>query len=334
MNIAFTICSNNYLAHAMTVAESFLKYHAEFNFVIGLVDRIKPGSVNELDPRIEVIPVEQLEIKELPELILKFNITELNTAVKPSYFNHFFDGKNASKVIYLDPDILVKSRFDEVLDTLDQGSSIVLTPHICSPVDDGFAPSDFDTLRTGIFNLGFIAIRENPERKPFLLWWHSRVIKYGEGDLSKGRFYDQIWMNYVPVMFDNYFILRHPGYNVANWNWHERKISKINQEDYVVNDRYPLRFFHFSSYSFKVPGVPCRYQNRFTFENRPDLLPIFQEYQDLLLEHSVITISLANVYFYPELNKPKRKNLKWILNAATRRLLKAGDVLLKGYHTY
>src|SRR5687768_2186400 len=122
MKLAFTICSNNYLAHGFTVAESFLKHHPDFNFVIGLVDRPSTNLIKTDDSRIEIVPVEQLNIPELGELVSKFNITELNTAVKPSYFNFLFDHKQATKIIYLDPDILVKSRFTEVLDAFETGN--------------------------------------------------------------------------------------------------------------------------------------------------------------------------------------------------------------------
>jgi hypothetical protein len=37
------------------------------------------------------------------------------------------------------------------------------------------------------------------------------VIKYGFADF-RSMFYDQIWINYVPALYDNYFILKHPGY--------------------------------------------------------------------------------------------------------------------------
>ncbi len=41
MTIAFTICSNNYLAHAKTVGDSYLKYHPNNKFIIGLVDKLQ-----------------------------------------------------------------------------------------------------------------------------------------------------------------------------------------------------------------------------------------------------------------------------------------------------
>jgi hypothetical protein len=90
-------------------------------------------------------------------------------------------------------------------------------------------------------------------------------------------FYDQIWANYIPVMFNNYLILKHYGYNVANWNWHERTLTKSGGE-WMVNEKYPLTFFHFSSYRYSAPLVLCNYNTRYNRFNRPDIAEVVDEY--------------------------------------------------------
>ena len=42
MPIAFTICSNNYLAKARIAAETFLAKHNDYSFSIFLVDQFVP----------------------------------------------------------------------------------------------------------------------------------------------------------------------------------------------------------------------------------------------------------------------------------------------------
>lgn len=300
--IAFTICSNNYLAHAKTLGDSFLNYHPEFTFVIGLVDKINLEINPELFSEFKVISVEDINIPEFDNLAAKFNITELNTAAKPSYFHYIFKELKADAVVYLDPDIMVLSRFDELLETMEE-KNIILTPHILTPIDDEFAPTDYHTLRGGVFNLGFIALANYEKVKMFLDWWHQRVVKYGFVNLKQSMFYDQIWMNYVPCFHDDYFILKHPGYNMANWNLHERRLTKDNSGKYFVNQTIPLRFFHFSNYHYDKPNVICAYQTRFDFINRPDLLKLFEKYQQLLLENEVEKISKIEVFYYPKTQK-------------------------------
>lgn len=303
MNIAFTICSNNYLAHAKTLGDSFLEYHKDVKFIIGLVDKFDKSFDYTTFSDFLIIPVEELKISCFEELNRKYNIVELNTAVKPFYFQYLFILFKAEKIIYLDPDILVTSHFTEVFAVLDD-KNIVITPHICHPIDDAYAPTDYQTLRGGVFNLGFIALSQHEKIKDFLEWWGARVIKYGFADFSRSMFYDQLWINYVPTLYDNYFILKHPGYNMANWNLHERKLSK-KENNYFVNNEYPLRFFHFSSYKFDKPKQICSYQTRFDFNSRPDLVPLFNYYQQKLLQKNVRVIANLNIFYYPKATNNK-----------------------------
>jgi len=328
MTIAFTICSNNYLAHAKTLGDSYLKHHPLDKFVIGLVDRPAANFDYAFFKDFEIIPVDDIEIKEFPELLEKYNITELNTAVKPSYIHHLFKKYNAAKLLYIDPDILVTSPFEEVISILDS-SNIVLTPHLLSPIDDEYAPTDYHTLRGGIFNLGFIGLSNYNKIEPFIKWWHERVIKYGFADFSKNMFYDQLWVNYVPCFFDSFHILKHPGYNMANWNLHERFIED-NSNNYTVNGEFPLRFFHFSSYKFSNPNVICSYLTRYSFEDRKDLISIFDTYHKYLIKNRVEEIFKLPVYYYPALHSSFKHGKKNIIEKITLRIKKSVKVLLKG----
>jgi hypothetical protein len=329
INIAFTLCSNNYLAHAKTLGDSFLKFHPDFKFIIGLVDKYAEEIDYKAFSNFTILPVDDIEIDIFEELKLKYNITELNTAVKPSYIHFLFKKYSADNVVYIDPDILVTSRFSEVLEAL-KTKNIVITPHICSPIDDDFSPTDYHTIRGGIFNLGFIALSDYRNVKIFLDWWHSRVIKYGFNNFSLNMFYDQLWINYVPVFYDNYVILKHPGYNMANWNLHERMLSVNAEGEYIVNGTNNLRFFHFSSYHYDKPSVICSYLTRYNFENRPDLKNIFDTYRQLLLDNNVEVLRKAPVYYFPNLNKPIAQVQKPFIERIRNRVKRSIKVLITG----
>lgn len=325
MEIAFTICSNNYLAQAVSLAESFLMFHPNYFFKIALVDKEIAGEKNIQSDKIEIIPVSILNIERFAELVEKYNITELNTSVKPSYFKYIFQNYNANKVIYLDPDILVFSSFDE-LDVILSEKNIVVTPHILTPIDDEYAPTDYHTLRGGVFNLGFIALSNYKQVSFFLDWWHDRVIKYGFADFSRSMFYDQLWLNYLPVLFDNYHILKHPGYNMANWNLHERVLDSKDSA-WFVNKYYPLRFFHFSGYKLTQPEILCNYNTRFDFNNRSDVKPVFDKYyQDVIATQWSYWHEVKCFY-----SKPILVEKKSFFKRLMHRLNLIGRVVVKGY---
>ncbi len=284
MPIAFTICANNYLAHAKTLIDSFKKYHPSVPFFIALVDEQNSDIDYEKLGADGIIDMPELMGEEFEELETTYSIAELCTVIKPGLFKHLHNQHRASSILYLDPDIEVFSEFSEVFEAL-KHNDLVLTPHICSPTGDVGHPLDKDLMRTGIYNLGFLAMNMNPETLSFIEWWEKRVKAYGYHNLKEGFFYDQIWLGYAPAFLDKVYVLRHPGYNVANWNLHERKILQ-EQDVYYVNDlSTPLRFFHFSHFNMENLPEIASYNENFSLENRPDIVPLYLNYKSSLLYH-------------------------------------------------
>lgn len=330
MNIAFTICSNNYLAQAKTLGDSFLEYHPNWKFIIGLVDEFDSSFDYSQFNNFEIVKVKDINVPEFESLVIKYNIIELNTAVKPTFIEHIFINYKADKLIYLDPDILVLSYFEEVITMLDS-VDIIITPHICSPIDDDYAPTDYHTLRGGVYNLGFIALARFNRVNGFVKWWGDRVLKYGFCDFSRNMFYDQMWINYLPSLFDNYHIIKHLGYNMANWNLHERKLTNLASENYCINHQQPLRFFHFSGYKYNYPNKIASYLTRYNFETRTDLKDLFSLYQKYLLYNDIENTSQLKV-FYRLVHENAKTNLtkKTLIEKIVNRLKVTINVFFTG----
>lgn len=280
--IAFTLCSNNYLALAKTLADSWRTHNPGHEFIFGLVDKKAPG-VDYAFLGAEVVSIDEIGIERFDELNQRYNITELNTAVKPFFFDYLFRKRGATKVVYLDPDILVFHPFDEMDRLLDR-AQFVITPHICSRVDGDAGPNDQHLLKTGVFNLGFLALSAGDESRAFIAWWSERMRRFAYRVDHECLFYDQIWVNYVPAFYEGVHILRSPAYNVANWNLHERHISRKDGV-YFVNDLHPLVFFHFSHYKLSRPDEIASYNHRFTFKSRPDIVPLYEQFRNSVAQN-------------------------------------------------
>ncbi len=69
MKIAFTLCSNNYLAQAKTLGDSLLKYNPDYKFFIGLVDRLSDQINYSKDIGHEIITAEDIGIPDFDELL-------------------------------------------------------------------------------------------------------------------------------------------------------------------------------------------------------------------------------------------------------------------------
>lgn len=285
MKIIFTLCSVNYLAQAHTLGTSLAAHCPDVHFKIGLVDRLDTKQLDaSLLPPFELIEVHKIGIQDFKGMCDRYDITELNTAVKP-YFIHYFFYQNpqVESVIYLDPDIIVFDNLAGIYQNL-QSHAIMLTPHILTPYRDDKWQSETDLVKSGIYNLGFIAVSRKSEGLRFLRWWMQKLVHGAKNDLCQGLFTDQHWIDFVPIFFNQVIIDRDPGYNVAYWNLHERRMIQKDQT-WFVNHDFPLHFFHYSGYSPFKPDVVSKYQDRIQFDDRPDIRSLFDFYGNQLLDH-------------------------------------------------
>jgi hypothetical protein len=228
-----------------------------------------------------VVYSHQLGISNPEWFHFKYSILELSTAVKPFFLDWLFRNYGFDKVIYLDPDIRVYSSLAGIEAVLED-FNIVLTPHLTDPLEDDRQPTELQILRAGAYNLGFIALRADPEVERFLRWWQSHLYDHCAVDLLRGLFVDQRWIDLVPGMFSGVYILREPGYNAAYWNAAHRRIRRI-KDRLVIGDQ-PLYFFHFSGYDPNSAERLSRHQDRLQLTDREDLKNLCEHYCHELFE--------------------------------------------------
>lgn len=271
-----TIVSRNYFAYALTLRNSFLKNHPGAAFHILIVDT-KDDSF-KINEGVEVTWVEDLNIPNFISYAIRYDILELNTNVKPTFLLKLLE--KYKKVAYIDPDIKVFRPLDIIFDRLTE-YSIVLTPHIVSPITDGMKPGEIDFLISGQFNLGFIAVNDTEQAIKMLQWWQARCLEQGYNEPTQGLFVDQKWVNLVPCLFSGVYIEKSFGCNMAYWNLHERLLGEKDDE-LIVNEIEPLYFFHFSGLLLNDENDISKYQNRFNLTQRPDLRNLFSVYRQEL----------------------------------------------------
>ena len=324
MLTVFTICSNNYLAQAKTLGDSLLIHNPACHFVICLVDKLSAAIDYSFFVPYEIIPVEDMGINGFEEMVKEYNIIELNTAVKPFTFNFLFKRDESTQaVIYFDPDIIVYDKLAEI-DLQLAEHNIIITPHFFTPVYDGHKLDETDILNTGLYNLGFIAVKRSAESFDFLNWWMVRLKDQCLINLPFGLYVDQLWINLVPLYFKKVLIFTHLGHNVAYWNLHERTVTS-NDGKPVINNNFPLVFFHFSGYIPEDPEQISKYQNRYSFEQREDIRPLFDDYRNRVINNQHARYS-STVCFYagleeePEHNPLEAATIKDLIGALKRKV--------------
>lgn len=275
---ACTIVSNNYLAYAKVFAESYALHHPGASVFACIVDEPDPG-IRYADLPFEVVFAGDLPIPNFANFAFRYDILELNTAVKPALLKHLRDRHGLDRVLYMDPDILVMSPLVDIHSELTR-RSVLLTPHITEPLDNHFVPSERAIRMSGIYNLGFLGIRLDDSTAAYLDWWSDRLHRFCISDPQRGLFVDQSWMDFAPAMLDEVGILRQPHYNIAYWNLTQRR-PRQNRDRWEI-DGHPVGFFHFSGFRRDDLDSISNHQNRLSLAEVPDLKPLFEEYRQRL----------------------------------------------------
>ena len=259
MTYYFTSITMNYFAKARVLCKSLKQYNSDIKFLLAVSDVIPDELDITKEPFDYIFCTRNLEcIDNIDIFYFKHNITELCTAVKPMVAGYIIEKYSADKVIYLDPDIGVFDSLYELESYLDN-YSMIFTPHQLVPEEKDIyiRENEILFLKRGTNNLGFFGVKNDKEGLAFLKWWSDRLMYYCFDDNycvlndlknygALGLFTDQKWIELVPSFFDNYYFIKHPGYNVCTWNLSGRKIS-YDGKKYFVNDK-PLYFYHFSGY--------------------------------------------------------------------------------------
>ncbi len=259
----FTICAKNYVGLACILEESFKKKNPEVDFYIVIADVVTNEEAKSI--RSNAISAHEIFTLDFPEsqfyeMAFKYNLTEFCTSIKPTCFKYFFQKLDYDHSIYLDPDIYLFASMDSIFSVLDH-QLIVVTPHIVT-MNANFAGERSETgiLSTGIFNLGFLALRNSSKVVDFLVWWESKLKDNCFNDILESTFTDQKWLDFLPTFFSTseLHISFDLGLNLAPWNYFEREVQMLDGEYWVFyrssNDhilKYKLIFAHFSGFDYK-----------------------------------------------------------------------------------
>ncbi len=242
--VIFTIADADYAAMAMIMFDSVSKHYQDsdlFLFVIGT------GNVNQLDNNVNVIYIgDVLDELDLHQRLVYYLQVELATSIKPQCFEFLF-AQHYNRVIYLDPDIYVVRRMTEIDSLLDGNVNGVVTPHALKSLKSNIIGEDNVFLQCGIYNLGFLALKNTPETLRMMTWWKEKLKWQCIVDLRNGYFVDQKWLDFLPAYFEGFHVLKSPAYNLAPWNSEHYEVLSDSYGNFYINDfEHPIAFIHFS----------------------------------------------------------------------------------------
>lgn len=277
MNVC-TVITASHTARARVLARSLREHHPGSTLTALVAD----DTDDRLDPAgepFEIVTPEAIGCEPFDAMAERYTVLELATALKPWLLEAML--RRDDHAVYLDADVEVAGDLTEVAE-LAAEHGIVLTPHTLRPIPrDGRQPLEQSLLMSGAYNLGFVAVGAGGV--PMLRWWQERLETDCVVDVAGGLFVDQKWIDLVPSLWPQTVVLDDPGYNVAYWNLHERRLTTAGDGALLVNGR-PGRFLHFSGFDPHRPDLLSHYSDRFDLAERTDIAAATSRYARRLLD--------------------------------------------------
>lgn len=311
-----TSCDLNYLDQAWVLASSVKRIYPTSRFVLGfneLSNEFLKYIIPEDSPFDEILFDTELH-PNFEQLHKKYGVIELCCSTKPSLLSKCLE-KDADLVIFLDPDTYLMDTMDEIL-SANNDFECFLTPHLYKP---GNIDMEMSTQFHGLFNLGFIALRNTSDARNYLKWWDERLQEFCYPNSTKGFFNDQSWAS-LAVGFLNTKIIRNPGYNYATWNLDVHDISTIDSKFLI--DGKKLVFAHFSNYKF---GGIEKFTIKHSISKSSPYFILLKEYTRELEKFHIEQVQISNIKISKLHYKISQKKRNYYLNLKIR----IADILKK-----
>ncbi|MGY8768190.1 MAG: hypothetical protein ACKVH8_07145 [Pirellulales bacterium] len=275
-----TVVSSNYLHFAKALGDTIARVHPECKLIACVSDWDQVPAVESRENILWVLGSELITDGSFHRYAFKYDAMEFTTSFKPRIVQWALE-QDYQNVVFLDGDIQLYQRLDEITDD-PSDFGVCLTPHLLSPLPkDGLTPEEDNFLSAGVYNTGFVAVRNNENGLKFTRWWTDRLSNICIIDIAGNQFVDQKWVDLVPSLFDGVKILRRPGFHSAYWNLHGCIVTGDDQGSVLI-DGHPLTLFHYSGFDPHLPSDLSKHQDRIQLEHFSDLVPLASAYAELL----------------------------------------------------
>lgn len=232
-----TLYDSNYISKGIALYLSIVNYTDDFTMYVMAMDRKCEEMLKELN--FPHIIVECLDDNTTPELLkAKGNRSRAEFCwTCGSYVTYTFLVKyDLSNITYLDSDLMFFASPKIIFDELEtKNASVGLSPH--------FIPHN----ATGKYCVQYCYFNKDKDGLAALTWWKDECLKWCYSQIEDGKYGDQMYLDHMPIMFNNVYDIDHRGTGMAYWNEFAYKYTK----DSIIHKGtiYPYVFFHYSGFS-------------------------------------------------------------------------------------
>lgn len=238
-----TYFDSNYLPQGVALLESLRRHDPSGVLWVLALDERAERLLGQLAlPGLRCIPLDKLLMKDLELARVRHGRSrrEFIFTVTPCWIGTLLnDNPEIERVAYVDADMWFFGA--PAAAWLELGdSSVLVVPHRYPPWHDD-APS------YGTFNVGWLVFRNDSRALACLDRWRKQCLSSCALEGDKGAFGDQKYLDDWPKLLGSGLaISRHPGVNLAPWNWSgfECRVSSCG----VQVAGHPLLLFHFAQF--------------------------------------------------------------------------------------
>lgn len=241
MNVVCTIVSADYLPLAQALHSSLQKYQPAVPLHVLVTDE----NLDDTSGTFVIHTLDELAgspfFNDIEKKYAHANPHSFRWALKPIFIGYLLDHV-ADKVLFADADIYFINNYGFLFDELDK-YDVLLTPHWANLDPTHNDDSLVSVMKGGLFNAGFIGA--NKKGAAAMAWWAGLCHYKTEENRELGLFYDQKYLDVLPVQFERTGIIRHRGTNLASWNIDSSKREMING-NLMINQKFEPVFIHFA----------------------------------------------------------------------------------------
>jgi len=242
MNHCCTYFDTRYLAPGLALWRSLARHDPAAVLWVLALDEETADVLRKLhDARLKVVPLAELLAAD-PELAAAQAgrpRAEFIFTLTPCLLRHLLNTHpEISLLTYLDADLYFFGDPAPIQRELGRGS-VLLAAHRYPPWHD-------DAALYGRFNVGVLVFRADERARACLDWWRARCLESCALAADGTHYGDQKYLDEWPKNFAGVVELKHPGVNVAPWNWAGSRFEL--QGGAVGVDGRPLIVFHFAQF--------------------------------------------------------------------------------------
>ncbi len=235
-----TLFDKNFLLRGLALYESCVTHCGDdFTLWILCMDEESKTLLEKLAlPHVKLLTLDDLNDPELMAVRSERNASEFSWTSKSVLMNYLMkDSIPAGEgLAWLDSDQFLFASPHGLYEHM-KNSSIVIVPHRFSPPNPG------KESMVGIYNAGWIFIRNDANGRQCLTEWRAQCIEWCYDRKEDGKFGDQPYLNAWPQKYAGVMSLDWIGVNAGPWNLPGKKVRKEGENIYL--DGESLIFYHF-----------------------------------------------------------------------------------------